>query len=139
MKLANPRTETSPNFKAFRLDKTATTTFPSDLSPVDYLSSSHKIASNKNATFFSPGEIFTDKQNTGKSRNEFSLTNTLTSVSQTNNADRLNKWINRFSFQSVLNRNEVGVGQYNNRYNIINKDKSVLSYKCLQHLDRKTK
>lgn len=139
MKLANPRTDTSPNFKAFRSETTLTTTLPPDLSPVDHISSSQRIPLNKRAKFFSPVEIYHDKQNSNETKNYFSLGNTLNNELKTHYADCLDKWISRFSFSFTPDRNEVNVDQNRESFNIMNKKRSVLSYKCLEHMDNKYK
>lgn len=136
VKLANPRTDTSPNFKAFKGGSMNTTAIQSDLSPIELFEDSNKLPSSRNSDFLSPVDVSTLMNNSEKT-NYFSLGNTLNQDAKTQYADRLNNWMNRFSFQLYTN-NKVGVESEHNRTRLSAhaKERTILSYKCLEKMDR---
>lgn len=137
VKLANPRTDTSPNFKAFRSGSNCNTTaVHSDLSPVDRFDGSNKLPSSRNSDFLSPVDSSTLLNNSEKTK-YFSLGNTLCHDSKTQYADRLNNWMNRFSFQLYNgNKTSTEVEYGRSRLSFHAKERPAMSYKCLENMDR---
>ena len=136
VKLANPRTDTSPNFKAFRTDSLPTTAMQSDCSPVDAYESSSKLPSSRNSDFTSPVDASTLIAHSAKT-NYFSLGNTLNADSKTQYTDRLDNWMNRFSFQLYNNAKINAESEPSrSRFSFHAKERPVMSYKCLEKLER---
>lgn len=136
VKLANPRTDTSPNFKAFRTKSNNTTAIQSDTSPVDLYEKSSNLPSSRNSNFLSPvGMSMMAKPD--EKTNYFSLGNTLNADVKTQYTDRLNNWINRFSFQlnnnTKVNTHSESTGT---RFNFHAREEPIVSYKCLEKIER---
>lgn len=131
VKLANPRTDTSPNFRAFRGGPNNYNI--AELSPEETRVSVKQMGE-RSTEFSSPADVSVLLDHNAKT-NYFSLGNTLSQDSKTQYADRLNNWMNRFSFQVYGGERQEGEcgGQ---RFGFYTKERPVMSYKCLEKLDR---
>lgn len=98
VKIAKPRNETSPNFKAFRSTETESTK-REEIPAFEKLLQNVKDVSTNESDLFSPLTFSNNLEFAKEHKNYFSLGNTFNKAIKIKEHDRLNAFIHRFSEQ----------------------------------------